>query len=217
MANQTRSDPPFSRERLNDAIKIKGYKNIDIFCKCFYIGRSARQVWRYYEKGTMPEDILDNIGKALDVEVDYLRGKYDEESITKKSLVEYLGEDFKDYLLDPNRHPYNRQKDPLVIFNQFYDTLFEAYDISDKELSALDDRTRLQMMKDIDSAITDILSRYYEGYYNLVIGTMLSTLSNMQSRYNINVFHPSNSDNTEPMEQLLEDSRERLSALMQEE
>lgn len=76
MANKSVDKTPISYDRFMATVKEKG-SSIRKLGKVAMIDRDEKTIRRYLAQGEMPPDLLDKIGKYLDVDPQYLAGFYD--------------------------------------------------------------------------------------------------------------------------------------------
>lgn len=127
------------------------------------VDRDTRTLWRYWQKEEMPRQILDEIAKELDVSFYYLTGS---EHAFYKILLE--DDDFKESLekqLTPENYPYFRNYEHTASFenyDEYIELLLSRHQVSRTMYAEMSVRDRLHMLKDIEDAITNVLSSYYK-------------------------------------------------------
>ena len=164
MANKTVNKVPFSERRFREALKYRN-TNINQFCDPLTgFGRTAKQIYRYIRDSEIPPDVLDMIGKALDVEPDFLSGKYDRgfEKINDPDIVRALKNGLK-----VQKYPYIRklQKNEINgkwIEDEYIEKLLIVHGISPKQFEELPKRNQLEFLLDVEEAIAPVIRRHFK-------------------------------------------------------
>lgn len=163
MANKKISKVPFNEKRFREAID---FKNISIQTLCNPIngfGRSSKQIYRYIKEKEIPPNVLDELGKFLDVEPDYLSGKYDEifNKITDSEMRNILNNQLnvKDY---PYIKKYNHNKfNGKYLEEDYIEKLLIVHGISPKRLELFNKKTQLEFQLEIEKNIVPTLMKYF--------------------------------------------------------
>lgn len=123
-----------------------------------HIERTEKSIRRYLNKGKMPENILINISKYLDVHPDYLSGAY--HSKIDKIEDAYLRSLSKSFL-KPEKYPYIIKAKNEIDYVKYFENLLIMNDISLEMFQALDPLDRVMMRQELIVAILSVISKYF--------------------------------------------------------
>ncbi len=110
---------------------------------------------RYIKKGEMPKEYLEKIAEFLNVEFDYLKGKYDND-------YDILGE-YKDGMLHPAHYPFLHNLDSKfkTIYEGYLGYLLSSHRISPKQYAEKTDEEKIQLALELEEAIVPVLMRFF--------------------------------------------------------
>lgn len=144
-----------------------------------HIERTEKSIRRYLNKGEMPENILINISKYLDVHPDYLSGAY--HSKIDKIEDAYLRSLSKSFL-KPEKYPYITKVKNEIDYVKYFENILIMNDISLEMFQALDPLVRVLMRQELIVSILSVISKYFShdalgnnlsellGYYESMVG-----------------------------------------------
>ena len=114
-----------------------------------------RTFLRYKERGEMPKEYLEKIAEFLNVEFDYLKGKYDND-------YDILGE-YKDGMLHPAHYPFLHNLDSKfkTIYEGYLGYLLSSHRISPKQYAEKTDEEKIQLALELEEAIVPVLMRFF--------------------------------------------------------
>lgn len=158
MANKEKPKVLINRARFDETLKLRGSSIRKLGQAYNEIGRDEKSIRRYLREG-FPTDILDLIGKYLDVEPAYLSGKYD------KEIEKIKDPDLRDILkrqLRPNKFPYlMAQTRQQGFYDRYFESILTIHGISEQQFSALTPGQQKQLRLDMEAAITHVISKFF--------------------------------------------------------
>ena len=160
MANKEASKIPVNRERFNEAMKLRktSIRKLGEDCK---IDRNEKTIRRYLSEGKMPPDLLDRIGKHLNVDPDYISGIHGME--VKNKNDEHI-ESVLNSQLRAERFPYPElMKEQVSLgYERYFEDVLLMHDISMSQFFALSVEKRQELQLEIERAITSTILKYFE-------------------------------------------------------
>lgn len=158
MANKEKPKVRINRARFDEALKLRGSSIRKLGQAYNEIGRDEKSIRRYLREG-FPTDILDLIGKYLDVEPAYLSGKYDQE------IEKIKNPDLRGILkrqLRPNKFPYlMAQTRQQGFYDRYFESILTIHGISGRQFYALTPGQQKQLRLDMEAAITHVISKFF--------------------------------------------------------
>lgn len=164
MANKSIKKIPFYENRFREALE---FSQISINKLCHPtegFGRTRKQLYRYLNQKEIPENVLDEMGKFLNVEPDYISGEYDRKiDNIKNSEIQKI---FKEQL-NVKDHPYikklqNNKVDEKFIEEDYFEKLLIVHGISPQQLYSLNRKAQLEFQLEIENSIIPILMKYFK-------------------------------------------------------
>lgn len=154
MANKESLKIPVSRDRFMEALK---YRKTSIFKlgEVPEIERTEKTIRRCLKQGTMAPDLLDRIGKYLDVHPDFLSGKYDE-SISYAKMRRIKSR------LSVENFPYFIKKQEQLKYKNYFRDILLMHDISMEQFLALEEKHRIHLQLEIERAINTVIYKYFK-------------------------------------------------------
>lgn len=162
MANKKIKKVPLDRNCLMEALQLN---NISIrkLGDDYNFGWSSKSIERGIKAGEVSPELLDALGRHLDVEPDYLSGKYHRtfEKISDDKVSFYLKKD-----LCAKKFPYIKKQQRTMYEGKFlYDKYLEfiliIHDISTKQFDDMTFEQQKLLQLDIEDAIVPILMKYF--------------------------------------------------------
>ena len=159
MANKSVEKTPISYERFMTTVKEKG-SSIRKLGKVAAIDRDEKTIRRYLAQGEMPPDLLDKIGKYLDVDPQYLAGFYDryfeeiKETLVSPELTHYLWTKVE-------RFPYSKHMKEQIDGKELFTQICISQDISIEQIQRLNNADRMNLQMEIGRAIDNVFMRFF--------------------------------------------------------
>lgn len=159
MANKETLKIPVIRERLEEALRLRK-TSIRKLGDIFEIGRTEKTIRRCLSKGEMPPDLLDRIGKYLNVDPEYLSGGYGRE------LDEIADESTRTVLrshLKAERFSYPDLKNEQVElgYEKYLKHILIMHNISMNQFLNLPCGQRQELQLEIEMAIASIIAKHF--------------------------------------------------------
>lgn len=168
MANKPMKTVPFYFQRFKEAIKLRN-TTIKAFCDPDgatgkVIERDEKTIRRWKAKGTIPPDILDKIGKLLDVDPDYISGEYD------RQIDKIPDEETRTILrsqLKPEKYPYLLKEQSSArsgkdLYDVYMESLLAIHHISMRQYEEMPFEKRKAFALELERAIVPVLEKHYE-------------------------------------------------------
>lgn len=160
MANKAKDRVPISRERFRQALRDKGF-TIKALGQAREIDRSEKTISNYIMAGEMPPDLLDRIGRYIDVDPDFLSGAYDRRFEEIKDTL--VSPDFTHFLWSQtNRFPYSKHAVATMDFKDYILKTLQLCNVSEEQLMELSHQERRQFQSDLGEAIHSVIKRHFE-------------------------------------------------------
>ena len=160
MANKPKDRVPVSRERFKQTLRDKGF-TIKALGQAREIDRSEKTISNYIMAGEMPPDLLDRIGRYIDVDPDFLSGVYDrrfeeiKETLPNPEFTRFLWS-------QTSRFPYSKHAVATLDFKDYILKTLLLCNVSEEQLMGLPYRERRQFQRDLGEAIHTVIKRYFE-------------------------------------------------------
>ena len=160
MANKKTEKVPIIRDSFLRIIREKGY-TVESLGMQPQVDRSGKTIQRCLATGEMQPELLDRIGRFLDVDPSYLAGDYDRRF-----------EDIKDTLVSPelthylwtktDRFPYSKHETESIDYGEYLLNTLLINDISKEQYLALDPQKRRLFQFDLGQALHSVIKQYFE-------------------------------------------------------
>lgn len=160
MANKKSQRVPISRDCFLRIIREKGYTVEDLGAEPD-IDRSGKTIQRCLAAGEMQPDLLDRIGRFLDVDPTYLSGEYDRRfeevkgSLENSELTHYLW-------TKTDRFPYSKHQTEEIDYEEYLMNTLLINNISKKQFLALEPEKRRSLQFDMGAALHNVIKQYFE-------------------------------------------------------
>lgn len=160
MGNKKIEKVQISRECFLRIIREKGY-TVERLGMEPEINRSGKTIQRCLSAGEMQPELLDRIGRFLDVDPTYLSGEYDRRFEEMKDSLQCP--DVTHYLwTKTDRFPYIKHEVESIDYAKYLlDTLI-INNISKEQFLALDSKKRKSLQYDVGMAIHAVIKRYFD-------------------------------------------------------
>lgn len=163
MANKKSKKEPFQWERFLAAKKRAKISITKLGSKDDGIGWSEKTIRRAKADGKISPEILEALAKRLDIDPDYLRGKYDHfYDLIADGFDEKQREIYLKKMLDPGRYPYYRGKNQIKLYEGYMDGILMLHGISNRQYDELSPEKRKAFQIDIEKAVGTVIEKYFE-------------------------------------------------------
>ncbi|ADU27383.1 hypothetical protein [Ethanoligenens harbinense] len=160
MANKKSEKVPISRDCFLRIIHEKGY-TVEELGEQPQIDRSGKTIQRSLSAGEMSPELLDRIGKFLNVDPTYLAGEYDrkfeemKDSLPSPDLTHYLW-------TRTDRFPYSKHETENIDYKEYLlDTLL-INNISKEQFFALEPQKKRSFQFDLGLALHNVIKQYFD-------------------------------------------------------
>lgn len=164
MNHQKKSKVPFRRSCFEEALHLRHTSIRKLGDVSTGIGWSEKTIRRALEAAEISPELLDVIAKRLDVDPDYLSGKYHHQAeqysdpyIRNFALCNLKVERFP-YLLQQKRNKVDGQ----FLYDRYLECLLIIHDISLKQFNDLTFEVRKKLQIEIEAAICPVLMKFFE-------------------------------------------------------
>lgn len=163
MANKKSKKEPFQWERFLAAKRRAKISITKLGSKDDGIGWSEKTIRRAKADGKISPEILEALAKRLDIDPDYLRGKYDHfYDLIADGFEEKQREIYLKKMLDPGRYPYYRGKNQIKLYEGYMDGILMLHGISNRQYDELSPEKRKAFQIDIERAVGVVIEKYFE-------------------------------------------------------
>lgn len=163
MANKKSKKEPFQWERFLAAKRRAKISITKLGSKDDGIGWSEKTIRRAKADGKISPEILEALAKRLDIDPDYLRGKYDHfYDLIADGFDEKQREIYLKKMLDPGRYPYYRGKNQIKLYEGYMDGILMLHGISNRQYDELSPEKRKAFQIDIEKAVGTVIEKYFE-------------------------------------------------------
>lgn len=163
MANKKSKKEPFQWERFIAAKKRAKISITKLGSKDDGIGWSEKTIRRAKADGEISPEILEALAKRLDIDPDYLRGKYDHfYDLIADGFEEKQREIYLKKMLDPGRYSYYMGKNQVKLYEGYMDGILMLHGISNRQYDELSPEKRKAFQIDIERAVGAVIEKYFE-------------------------------------------------------
>jgi hypothetical protein len=162
MANKKLKKVPLDRECLMEALQLRN-SSIRRLGEDYHFGWSSKSIERGIKDGEVSSELMDVLGKYLDVDTDYLSGKYhrDAEKIKDESLCLILKSQLKankfPYILKQQRIKY----DGKFLYARYLEFILIIHDISMRQFAEMPFENQKALQLDLEDAIAAVLIKHF--------------------------------------------------------
>lgn len=154
---------PINKECLKEALQLRKRSIRDLSRDQEHFSWSSRSVGRGLENGKVDPSLLDALGKYLDVDPDYLAGKYHKG--IDKIKDEELRATFKSQLR-ADKFPYLRkqQRDKIeerFLYDKYLEYLLAIHEISLRQFNEMQPTARKEFQLDLEDAIAKVIMKHF--------------------------------------------------------
>lgn len=160
MGNKELFRKSVDREFFLKVMREKGY-TVEKLGENRLVDRSSKTIQRELSLGKMQPDLLDRIGRVLDVDPSFLAGDY----IRRFEEIKHdlANPDLTYYLCTKtDRFPYYKHKLEEIDFNHFLEEIMLVNNISKSQYYSLNQKERRAFKFDIGLALHDVIKQYFE-------------------------------------------------------
>ncbi len=159
MANKKSARTKISRDCFLRIIREKGY-TVERLGEEPDICRSGKTIQRCLSTGEIQPELLDRIGRFLDVDPEYLSGEYErgfeeiKDSLVSPELTHYLW-------TKTDRFPYSKHKINNINYEEYLMNTLLINNISKEQFLSLDSKKRRSLQFDIGVALNNVIKQYF--------------------------------------------------------
>ena len=151
------------RKRFDEVLKYSGY-TVTSLAEKIHISKDALYKQRDNPNG-IHEELLDTIAEKLDVDVDFIKGRYN--FLTETCKPEYK-ESIMRIMLEKGRFPYKIESKADIAksgidYRDYYQTIIPAHGITFDEFRSIPFKERLQFQAELENAIVKVFKRWFGG------------------------------------------------------
>ena len=159
MANQRVKTRPLSKERFKEARKLRGMTLANLAAH-ESINRSEKTLLRWIARKEMPIDMLNEIGKILNVDPEFISGALDRAAEKMESDPDALAELTAQFHAYDFPYVYKQKRDlePL----QYVRELLIENDIAPEQFDQMPFREQLQVYLELEKATRTVLYKYFK-------------------------------------------------------
>jgi hypothetical protein len=160
MANRKSERVQISRDCFLRIIREKGY-TVESLGEVPEIDRSGKTIQRCLSAEKMQPDLLNRIGRFLDVDPTYLSGEYDrrfeemKDSLKSPELTHYLW-------TKTDRFPYSKHQTGNIDYAEYLLNTLLINNISKEQFLALEPKKRRALQFDIGMSLHTVIKQYFD-------------------------------------------------------
>lgn len=162
MANKKLKKVPLDRACLMEALQLRN-SSVRGLGTDYRFGWSSKSIERGIKDGEVSPELMDALGKYLDVDTDYLSGKYhrDAEKIKDKSVFVILKSALK-----VDKFPYIRKQqrikyDGKFLYDRYLEYILIIHDISMHQFDEMLFEKQKAFQLDLEEAIATVLIKHF--------------------------------------------------------
>lgn len=164
MANKKMKKIPLNKECLKEALNLRN-TNIKKLGEDVNFGWSSKSIERGLKEGEVSAELLDALGRNLDIEPDYLSGKYhqickkiaDNDDIMYSILKKGLCAKKFPYLKKQQSANYNGE----FLYSKYLEYILIIHDISKKQFQEMTFERQKEFQLSLEDAIVPVLMKYF--------------------------------------------------------
>lgn len=163
MANKKTKKVPLEKERLLEALQLRNC-SIRGLGADYSFGWSSKSIERGIKDGEASLELLDALGQHLDVDPDYLSGKYHRHLANLKvtSVIEKLK-----LGLNADKFPYLRKRQRDIdsgkfLYDKYLEYLLIIHDISMRQFNDLNFVTRKSLQLELEDVVASVLIKHFQ-------------------------------------------------------
>lgn len=164
MANKKMKKIPLNKECLKEALNLRN-TNIKKLGEDVNFGWCSKSIERGLKEGEVSAELLDALGRNLDIEPDYLSGKYhqickkiaDNDDIMYSILKKGLCAKKFPYLKKQQSANYNGE----FLYSKYLEYILIIHDISKKQFQEMTFERQKEFQLSLEDAIVPVLMKYF--------------------------------------------------------
>lgn len=162
MSNQKTKTIPLSKDRFREARKLRKM-SLEAISVSPGVNRTEKTLRRWNSRGEIPPDLLDSIGKALNVDPKFISGELDR--IAEKMVSDPIKLSALKAQFHANDFPYvKKQKRELKPMQYIIDLLIYN-NIAPEELNLLSPEASIRLFLELEKATHAILLKYFKPHH----------------------------------------------------
>lgn len=160
MSNKKTKKIPIIRESFLRIIREKGY-TVEKLGMQQQVDRSGKTIQRCLTAGEMQPELLDRIGRFLDVDPSYLAGEYDRIFEEKKDTLE--NSKITHFLwTKTDRFPYSKHETENIDYKKYILNTLLINNISKEQYLSLSSEKRRSFRFDLGQALHSVIKQYFK-------------------------------------------------------
>lgn len=162
MRNKKFKNIPLDRECLMEALQLRN-SSIRKLGKDYKFSWSSKSVERGIKGGEISPQLMDALGQYLNVDTDYLSGKYhrEAEKTTDESLCSILKSQLKaekfPYILNQQRIQYNKK----FLYDRYLEYILIIHNIAMRQFDEMQFEKQKAFQLELEDAIAEVLIRHF--------------------------------------------------------
>ncbi len=163
MANKKIKKVPLHNECLMEALQLRN-KSIRSLGEDYDFGWSSKSIERGLKDGEVSPQLLDALGKHLDVDTNYLSGMYHRyaEKIKTESVVKSIKKGLK-----ADKFPYIRKQqrtkyDGKFLYDRYLEYILIIHDVSMRQFDEMQFEKQKSFQLDLENEIASVLIKHFQ-------------------------------------------------------
>lgn len=146
---------PLNHDRFYEALK---YKGVSIDQLALIVDRNKRTLYRYLKEESIPEDVLEDIARVLDVHPDFLSGVYDRKAAQMDDRLLRL---LYLYYVTPEKKPYLLKLQEDLHYPIYFENILAMNGISMAQFKELEVKERIQFRWELSLSILKTIQQHF--------------------------------------------------------
>ena len=164
MANKVKNKVPIDRKCFEEALKLRNSSIRKMGAVTGGIGWSEKTIRRALIDGQISPELLDDIAQHIDVDPEYLSGKYHRNA--EKYDDPHIRA-FALYNLKAERYPYllKQQRDKIdnhFLYERYLENILIIHNLSLKQFNNLPFGIRKELQLELEESICKVLTKYFD-------------------------------------------------------
>ena len=125
------------------------------------IDRCPKTIHRYLSLGEMPIDLLDRIGKLLDVDPEYLSGELERRLLCQDNVTSEQKTTLERLWRITSRFPYNKYEVLNLDYKRYLLDTLKIFNISSEQFLKLDKHTQKHLQSALATSIGNVIIQFF--------------------------------------------------------
>ena len=161
MANKKSIKKQIDKSFFLKVIREKGY-TINSLGNDPSIDRCPKTMHRYLSSGEIPIDLLDRIGKLLNVDPEYLSGEYERKLLRQEHITPEQKRTLERLWRITSRFPYNKYDVLKLDYKRYLLDTLRIFNISAEQFLYLDKHTQKELQNSLAISIGKVLTQFFK-------------------------------------------------------